>query len=97
MENHIAAFLLKKCTVVVKVTRIGIQVFIWSELRRIDEYGCDGTVAHGNGFSDEARMTFVEIAHGRYEPDGQPLHFPLSYLSADLTDFRSNFHLCFLL
>ena len=52
-----------------EVTRVILEVLTFGELQRVDEDRDDGAVVRRNRRVDQRDMTFVEIPHGRHEPD----------------------------
>ena len=52
-----------------QVARIGLQVLVRRELERVHEDAHDGHVAGSGRGADQRRMTIVQVAHRRHEPD----------------------------
>ena len=49
--------------------RVGVEVFICTELKRIDENTDDNYVAKRTCFAHQVQVPLVQIAHGRYKSD----------------------------
>ena len=92
MEHHVTAALGQQCTVVLEITRIGLQILTRAELGRIEEHGRYRAVALLHGRFDQTGVSFMQIAHGRHQTDGQTLLFPLAHLCAYFCDGCCDFH-----
>ena len=92
MEHHVTAALGQQRTVVLEITRIGLQILTRTELGRIEEHGRYRAVALLHGRFDQTGVSFMQIAHGRHQTDGQTLLFPLAHLCAYFCDGCCDFH-----
>ena len=92
MEHHVTAALGQQRTVVLKITRIGLQILTRTKLGRIEEHGRYRAVALLHGRFDQTGVSFMQIAHGRHQTDGQTLLFPLAHLCAYFCDGCCDFH-----
>ena len=92
MEHHVTAALGQQRTVVLEITRIGLQILTRAELGRIEEHGRYRAVALLHGRFDQTGVSFMQIAHGRHQTDGQTLLFPLAHLCAYFCDGCCDFH-----
>ena len=52
------------------VTRIGRVVFVWTELRWVDEIADDDEISFCASRANQRQMAFMQIAHGRHQTDG---------------------------
>ena len=82
MEDQIGAGRFTQCCVAVNVARIGCQVFRRAELNRIDKIRDNRAVILCDRARNQALMTFMQIAHGRYQSDRQTLCTPCLDLCA---------------
>ena len=55
-----------------RVPRVGVEVFVGSELQRVHEQADREHVARGPKPPHQRGMTGVEVAHGRHQPDPTP-------------------------
>lgn len=92
MKHHVTAALGQQCTVVLEITRIGLQILTRAELGRIEEHGRYRAVALLHGRFDQTGVSFMQIAHGRHQTDGQTLLFPFAHLCAYFCDGCCDFH-----
>ena len=79
-------------SVVLEITRIGLQILTRAELGRIEEHGRYRAVALLHRRFDQTGVSFMQIAHGRHQTDGQTLLFPLAHLCAYFCDGCCDFH-----
>ena len=97
MEDQIGADAFAECTVPLKIAGIGFQIFIGAELCGIDKNGDYNDVVFFTAFLDQAGVTFMEKAHGRYETDGFPFFFPSFYKIPCIFDGFRYLHFVFFL
>ena len=75
MEDQIGPHLLRERAVVLEVARVGVEVLVGRELNGIQKDRNDHLIVVLARLLDEARVSFVQVAHRGNEPDG--LAFPL--------------------
>ena len=94
VEDQCGTSTLAECSIVFQIPRIAFQIFVGSELGRIDKDADHNTVVLCTGFRNQALMPFVQVTHGRNQSDGQSLFSP----SLDLFPYFCNcfydFHAC---
>ena len=68
-EHHVALVVFKGLEVGVQRPGVGVEVLVFPELERIDEYGGDDAVARLPGPFHQGQVPLVKITHGRHEDD----------------------------
>ena len=69
-EEDVDAGFLGDLRIAFLVARVGREVLVGAELRRVDEEAGDDKVVFGPGRTEEREMALVEGAHGGYEANG---------------------------
>ena len=70
MKDDIYTCSFAQCSIFFEVARITLQIFGWSELHRVYKNTDNDTVIFLSGCINQAFVSFMQIAHGRYESDG---------------------------
>lgn len=69
-EEDVGAAILASEEVSLFVARVGFEILIRPELRRVYEVANDDEVGFISSGANEGCVTVVEVAHGRHEGDG---------------------------
>ena len=74
------------------ISGIGVEVFVWPELKWVDINGEDDEVTEPAAAADQTEMPLVQIPHRRYETDSPPLLANLGYAFPGLGDRPRDSH-----
>ncbi len=91
-EQHVRAELGQQRGIIVRSARVRGKILVRAELQRIHEHACDHAPAVVVRRTDQARVSRVQVAHGRHERDAFAREAPLAHDPAQLRDAADRLH-----